>query len=62
MEREIKKNIEYALLISEKDRLQWDGIIEIMADACMNPKGITLGGVKLDKNGVYEKLMKVDDT
>ena len=50
LESEIKKNIEYDLLISEKDKLNWDGILEVMVDAYM----------KTDDPRQKEKLMAVD--
>ena len=50
VESEIKKNIEYDLLISEKDKLNWDGILEVMVDVCM----------KTDDPLQKEKLMAVD--
>ena len=37
-EDEIKKNISYDLLIAERDKLQWEGILEVMVDAYMNTK------------------------
>lgn len=60
VEGEIKKAIEYDLLISEKDKLQWDGILEVMVDACMHEKSLTLGSVTLGAQEVREKLMRTD--
>lgn len=60
VEGEIKKAIEYDLLISEKDKLQWDGILEVMVDACTREKSLTLGSMTLGAQEVREKLMRTD--
>ena len=51
VEREFKKKISYDLLISQKDKVYWDGILEVMVDTYL----------KTHDPVQKEKLMAVDE-
>ena len=60
LEREIKTQIEYDILLSEFPRQQLDSIVEVMVQVLSSPaKTITVGGLEMDAQLVKEHLRKV---
>ena len=60
LEREIKTQIEYDILLSEFPRQQLDSIVEVMVQVLSSPaKTITVGGLEMDAQVVKGYLRKV---
>ena len=60
LEREIKTQIEYDILLSEFPKQQLDSIVEVMVQVLSSPaKTITVGGLEMDAQVVKGYLRKV---
>lgn len=60
LERDIKKKIEYEILLSSYPKGQLDSVVEVMAQTLASPaKTIYMGGISMDAEVVKERLRKV---
>lgn len=60
LERDIKKKIEYEILLSSYPKGQLDSVVEVMAQTLASPaKTIYMGGICMDAEVVKERLRKV---